>query len=164
MWLADDDWLGPEVIAACARRLPDRPDHLLVCPRSRYVRDGEQRSGEAGQSRSIDLPERASPAFYRTVTLNGPFYGLMRGEELMRVATLRPSNRSDWLVVASMALQGKVATLPDVAINRSLGGASRDAASLGRATGLSRERHATGTCSWRALPAVRSSTGPRSPT
>jgi len=137
MWLADDDWLGPGTVSACARRLLERPDHALVCPRSRYLRDGETAFWEKPVNLQQSSPQARVAAFYRTVTLNGPFYGLMRREQLLRVPPLRASIAADWLLVASIARQGKVATLPDVEINRSLGGASRDATSLGRAYGLS---------------------------
>lgn len=137
MWLADDDWLGPDTISACARRLIERPDHALVCARSRYFRDGATVFCEKPVNLQQPSPRARVAGFYRTVTLNGPFYGLMRREELVRIPPLRASIGADWLVVAAIAYQGKVATLPDVEINRSLGGASRDAASLARAYGLS---------------------------
>jgi glycosyltransferase involved in cell wall biosynthesis len=137
MWLADDDWLGPDTISACAKWLIERPDHALVCARSRYYRDGETAFYEKPVNLQQSSPRARVAGFYRTVTLNGPFYGLMRRDELMCIPPLRASIGADWLLVASVAYRGKVATLPDVEINRSLGGASRDAASLARAYGLS---------------------------
>jgi glycosyltransferase involved in cell wall biosynthesis len=137
MWLADDDWLDTGTVAACAQRLIERPDHSLVCASSRYFRDGEL----AFVERPVDLLQHSAPArvlgFYRTVTLNGPFYGLMRRQEVLRTAPLDAAIGADWLLVASIASLGKVATLRDVAINRSLGGVSKDEASLARAYGLS---------------------------
>jgi glycosyltransferase involved in cell wall biosynthesis len=137
MWLADDDWLDLGTVAACAKRLIERPDHSLVCGSSRYFRDGEL----AFVERPVDLLQSSARSrvlgFYRTVTLNGPFYGLMRRDELMRIAPLQASIGADWLLVASVARLGKVATLRDVAINRSLEGASKDERSLARAYGLS---------------------------
>jgi glycosyltransferase involved in cell wall biosynthesis len=137
MWLADDDWLDAGTVAACAQRLIERPDHSLVCATSRYFRDGEL----AFVERPVDLLQSSAPArvlgFYRTVTLNGPFYGLMRRQELLRIPPLQATVGGDWLLVASVASMGKVATLREVAINRSLGGVSKDEASLARAYGLS---------------------------
>ena len=137
MWLADDDWLGPGALAACAQRLIEHPDHSLACASSRYFRDGEPAFAE----RPVDLLQSTARArvlgFYRTVTLNGPFYGLMRREQLQSLPPLRATLGADWLLVASVASMGKVATLRDVAINRSLDGVSKDEASLGRAYGLS---------------------------
>jgi glycosyltransferase involved in cell wall biosynthesis len=137
MWLADDDWLGPDVILACARRLIGHPDHALVSARSRYFRDGETVFWEKSVNLQQSSPRARVAGFYRTVTLNGAFYGLMRREELGRIPPLKASIGADWLLVAAMAYRGKVATLPEVEINRSLGGASRDASSLARAYGLS---------------------------
>jgi glycosyltransferase involved in cell wall biosynthesis len=137
MWLADDDWLDAGTVAACAQRLLERPDHSLACAASRYFRDDEL----AFVERPVDLLQSSARArvlgFYRTVTLNGPFYGLMRRQELLRIPPLQASVGADWLLVASIASLGKVATLREVAINRSLGGVSKDEASLARAYGLS---------------------------
>jgi glycosyltransferase involved in cell wall biosynthesis len=137
MWLADDDWLETGTVAACAQRLIERPDHALVCASSRYFRDGEP----AFVERPVDLLQSSAGArvigFYRTVTLNGPFYGLTRREQLLLLPPLRTTLAADWLHVASLAKLGKVATVREVAINRSLGGVSKDEASLARAYGLS---------------------------
>ena len=140
MWLADDDWLGPGLVPALARRLTECPDQALVCGRSRYVRAGQI----AFVERPIDI-QQSSPAlrvaaFYRTVTLNGTFYGMMRRAQLIEVPPLRRSVGADWLFVAAVAYQGKISTIEDVDLNRSLGGASRDAESLRRAYGLTRRQ------------------------
>jgi len=137
MWLADDDWLDREYVEACTRVLVERPDHALVCGQSRYFRDDVFAFAE----RPVNL-QQASPgsrvlAFYRTVTLNGPFYGLMRREHLLHAAPLRNCVGADWLLVASVAYRGKVRTLDGVAINRSLEGASKDHAGLAGAYDLS---------------------------
>ena len=137
MWLADDDWLETGTVAACAERLIERPDHALVCAASHYFRNDEP----AFVERPVDLLQSSARArvigFYRTVTLNGPFYGLTRREQLMSLPPLRTTLAADWLHVASLAKLGKVATVREVAINRSLGGVSKDEASLARAYGLS---------------------------
>ena len=136
MWLADDDWLDPRTVGACAQRLIEASDHSLVCPRSRYFRDGEP----AFVERPVDLLQLSARArvlgFYRTVTLNGPFYGLMRRDQLLGVPALRATVGADWLLIASVASLGKVATIRDVSLNRSLAGVSKDEASLARAYGL----------------------------
>ena len=137
MWLADDDWIDAGAVAACTRRLMERADHSLVCARAHYFRDDEPAFAE----RPVDLPQ-SSPrgrvlGYYRTVTLNGPFYGLMRREQLLSIPPLQVALGADWLLVAAIASLGKVATLGDVALNRSLDGVSKDEATLARAYGLS---------------------------
>ena len=140
MWLADDDWLETGTVAACAELLMAHPDVSLACASSRYCRDGES----AFVERPVDLRQSSPRArvlgFYRTVTLNGTFYGLMRREQVSSLPPLRATIGADWLLVAAVAGLGEVATLREVAINRSLDGASKDAASLGRAYGLSPRR------------------------
>ena len=137
MWLADDDWLGEGALAACAQLLIERPDHAIACARSHYVRGGEPAFAE----RPVDLLQASARgrviAFFRTVTLNGPIYGLMRREHLLAIPPLRAALGADWLLVAEVASLGKVATLGHVTLNRSLDGVSRDEASLSRAYGLS---------------------------
>jgi glycosyltransferase involved in cell wall biosynthesis len=139
MWLADDDWIDPGYVAACAEVLDRHADHVVVCGRGRYYRAGEQ----AFVERPVNLRSRSRNArllgFYRTVTLNGPFYGVIRRELLLGMPT-RKTVGSDWLVVAALAYTGKIRTVEGVSVHRSVEGASQDQDSLGRAYGLSRRQ------------------------
>lgn len=133
MWLADDDWLDPGYVSACARVLVERPDHALVCGRARCFRNetfafAERPLNLLGSSRRGRVL-----GFYRTVTLNGAFYGLVRREQISEL----PFPNVDWLLVASRAYLGKVRTLHSPSLNRSIEGASKDAEALGRGLGLS---------------------------
>jgi len=140
MWLADDDWLDPGYAAACVSALELAPDHALACGRGRYYRDG----AFAFVERRVDIQASSARVrlvgFYRTVGLNGPYYGVMRRQQLQRLP-LVTGLASDWLLVAAVAWSGKVRTLDGVAIHRRLEGASEGHASLAGAYGLSR-RHA----------------------
>jgi glycosyltransferase involved in cell wall biosynthesis len=133
MWLADDDWIDPSYVSQCASILAQRPDELLVCGRARYYRGGEFAFAE----RPVNLLARSGWArlidFYRTVTLNGPFYGVMRRKPLETI----PLSRFDWLFVGSLAYLGKIRTLENVSLHRSLEGGSQDAETLARSLGLS---------------------------
>lgn len=135
MWLSDDDWLDPTYLAQCARGLREQPDHALICGGARYY-DGEKL---VLTGRAINLthasPQRRVAAYYRQVDDNAMFYGLMRREQLAR-ATLQNVAGGDWILMAQMAFQGKVRTLADCHINRSVGGASKDTRSIVRALRL----------------------------
>ena len=150
MWLADDDWIDPGYVEACTRVLQERPDHTVVCGRGMYYRDGAY----AFTERAVNLGSPSSPArllgFYRTVTLNGPFYGVIRRDALAGAPARTVGG--DWFVVAALAYRGKVKTEDNVAIHRSAEGASQDADSLQRAYGLTarQARH------WYAIVALQS--------
>lgn len=140
MWLADDDWIDPGYVAACIRVLERHPDHTVVCGRGRYYRDGAY----AFTERPVNLVSASRRArllgFFRTVTLNGPYYGVIRREAIPQPPARRLVG-GDWFLVAALAYAGKVRTLEEVAIHRSTEGASQDAESLRRAYGLT-ERQA----------------------
>jgi glycosyltransferase involved in cell wall biosynthesis len=137
MWLGDDDWLDDAYIARCAQALGENPDHSLVCGRDKYYENGEF----VLESIRINLPEDSAAervrSYYRQVTINGTFYGLMRREQITRVP-FYDVFAGDWLFVAQVALLGKVKTLESVAINRSVSGASQDIQRLAAKSGLSK--------------------------
>jgi glycosyltransferase involved in cell wall biosynthesis len=149
MWLADDDWLDPGYISACASVLDQHADHSLVCGRAAYFRAGEPTIVE----RPVNLQSHSAAVrlvgFYRTVTRNGTFYGVIR-RELLAALPFPSTVGSDWLLVASLAYSGKIRTVDGVSIHRSVTGASQDQQSLRRAYGLSKRqaRH------WYAVIAV----------
>lgn len=139
MWLADDDWLDPGYVAACVSVLDAHPDHVVVCGRARYYRGDEYAFAERPVNLLSSSPHARLLGFYRTVTLNGTFYGVIRRDPLLHIPA--PTGlASDWLLVAALTRAGKIRTLDDVSIHRSVAGASQDHASLARAYGLSRRQ------------------------
>jgi GT2 family glycosyltransferase len=139
--LADDDWLDADYVERCLAALEGRPDHALVGGLARYHEDG----APVGDGRPTDLPED-DPAqrlrrYLRGVDDNGIFYGLMRTADLRRAAPLREVLGGDWLLVAAVAFNGKVATLPDTHVHRTRGGTSR---SIPRIVASMRERRGIG--------------------
>ena len=142
MWLADDDWVDPAYVSECARVLLANPDHALVAGRTRFFRSGELAFAEREVNLLSASPTARVAGFYRTVTMNGAFYGLVRREQVAELP-LRSGLGFDWLRVASLAYLGKVRTLGHVSINRSIEGVSRDSASLAGAFGLTRRQAAS---------------------
>jgi glycosyltransferase involved in cell wall biosynthesis len=139
MWLGDDDSLDPSYVSECASVLLANDDHTLVCGRARYYRDGAFAFAERDVNLLADSPTRRIAGFYRQVTLNGAFYGVMRRGQAVQVP-LVPDVGGDWLLVAHLAFLGKVRTLRSTAIHRSLGGSSRDASALADLHGVPRMR------------------------
>lgn len=127
--LADDDWLEDEYVSTCLAELRGRPDHVLVGGRARYYADG--RLVSTGVELQLDQPRGADRvlAYYRQVQDNATFYGLMRTAALRRAAPLRNTLGNDWLLMAGVAWQGRVAMLDAVTVHRDAGGTS---AELGR--------------------------------
>lgn len=139
MWLADDDWLDPGYVSACASVLEQHADHSLVCGRATYYREGVTPVVERPVTLQSSSAAVRLVGFYRTVTRNGTFYGVIR-RELLAALPFPATIGSDWLLVASLAYSGKIRTVAGVSIHRSLAGASQDQESLRRAYGLSKRQ------------------------
>ena len=134
MWLADDDWLDRSYVSRCLAVLCEQSDYRLVCGRGKYFKDGKFCFDEL----DINLLENSGAdrvlSFYRQVGMNGAFYGLMRRRAVKLPA--RSNMGGDWIFVARLAFEGKIVTLPDVFVNRSVIGASQDIKKLARSAGL----------------------------
>ena len=108
---------------------------VLVGGRSRYVRDGQPiTSGVAHDHRQADPAARVRDYLAR-VDDNGIFYGVIRRRTLERARPLPNVLGNDWLHVARVVFQGKVAVRDDVHIHRELGGTSADVGSILRTFG-----------------------------
>lgn len=138
MVLSDDDWLEPDYVASCLHALHADPSLALVCGRARYLRDGETVRLGVDLQLLDDSPVRRVLAYLRAVDENGLFYGLMRREAMRAATPMRNVLGNDWLVVAAIAVQGKLATIHSSAVNRELDGTSADFAKLTATLGLPR--------------------------
>jgi hypothetical protein len=141
MLLADDDWLDADYVEQCLAKLYSRPDRALVGGLVRYY-DGDHvvREGR-GTDLSQENPGKRMRRYLRGVDDNAIFYGLARTADLQRAAPMPDVLGADWLLVAALAFAGKVLTVPDTHINRSLGGTSQ---SIPRILTTVRERTALG--------------------
>lgn len=117
MWLADDDWIEPNYLSACVKRHDDQPDHALVAGRVRY----QHKEREPFDGASIDLQQDDSAermlGYYRGVTDNGIFYGVMK-TEFARRSAFPNTLGGDWIFLAGLIYQGKVSTLRETVIHR----------------------------------------------
>ncbi|HEX4008583.1 MAG TPA: glycosyltransferase family A protein [Solirubrobacteraceae bacterium] len=145
MWLSDDDWLDPAYVSRCVAELRADPDTVLVCGGGRYHRDGHHVLDE----RPIELTDRHPAArlvrYFARVSLNGPVFGVAARDDLLPIG-FPPVIGGDWMLVAALAAKGRVRTLPDVHIHRSMSGLGSDAARLADDFGLqgllARQSHA----------------------
>ena len=128
MWLGDDDWIDSNYIHDCVAVLENEPDCSLAGGRGRFVNAGVVVAEapplillqDSGADRVLD--------YYSNVTHNNVFYGLMRRRQL-NAARFTNVIGGDWLIVAAMALSGKVFGV-DAIVNRSGSGMSSNRESL----------------------------------
>jgi glycosyltransferase involved in cell wall biosynthesis len=136
MWLSDDDWLDPSYLSRCVEALSTDAELSLVCGTAKYIDEsGREHPGIAMNLLHDSAPERVL-RFYGRVNDNGTFYGVMLRERLL-ANPMQNVLGGDWLLVATLALSGKIRTLENVSIHRSRGGVSADVRALARAHGLS---------------------------
>jgi Glycosyl transferase family 2 len=129
MWLSDDDELEPAYIRRCLNALRADPGLVGVCGRGRYHRHGEPAVLERSLNLQAARPSVRVLRYFSQVTLNGALYSVFPRPELERVP-FREVISGDWVLVGAMAARGRLRTLEDVHIVRSLTGMSTDAQEL----------------------------------
>jgi hypothetical protein len=142
MWLSDDDWLDPGYVSACLAALDEDPSTVLAVGRPMYHRTGAEPQLENPANLLQTRPGARMLAYYATVDVNGPLYGLAR-------RGARPEFREllggDWLVVGALAHRGRVRTLEGVHVHRSLEGMSTGDAFAQTEFGVRGNRHVQAT-------------------
>jgi len=117
MWLGDDDWISPNYIYECMDIFTQNSDYALVAGIANYY-FGEKYLGEGTV---INLEEANDCdrllSYYRQVSDNGVFYGLMRREDIANIP-MRTTMGGDWLMIAALSFLGKVKTITKVSVNR----------------------------------------------
>ena len=123
-WISADDWLEPGCLRKCAEALAIRPDAIGVTTSfTIHSRDAAPRY----ELYRGEFPTSADPArrfermlwfFHAGDAKYDPIYGLYRRERLMRSHRLRPSERTDWLLSAELALEGPILHLDERLANR----------------------------------------------
>jgi glycosyltransferase involved in cell wall biosynthesis len=113
-WISSDDWLEPGCLSACIHALRTRPDAVGVTTYFTIeAADGSTRYEEyAGEFPTSPDParrfERMLWFFHAGDAKYDPIYGLYRRDALMRSHRLRPSEQTDWLLSAELALMGPI--------------------------------------------------------
>jgi glycosyltransferase involved in cell wall biosynthesis len=135
MWLGDDDWIEQQCyLSTCLDFISSNSDCELVCGRVSYLRHGEA----CFEEQDMDLMQESASErvldYFRRVGMNGIFYGLMRRSSAKKVFNSGGLG-GDWLLIAHLAALGKVHTVSDVQLNRSIAGMSSDMRTLARQAG-----------------------------
>lgn len=129
VFLADDDWMDSEYIEKCVGVLTGDSRFSLVGGSTRYYRNGQLEFAEIPVDIRDSNPYSRVDSYYRQVCGNGIFYGVMRRVHVSGWK-IHSGFGGDWVWVSQLAWLGKVATLREVVIHRSLDGASSDLAAL----------------------------------
>jgi glycosyltransferase involved in cell wall biosynthesis len=113
-WISADDWLEPGCLSTCVRALESRPDAIGVTTWfTIHTPDGLTRYEEYPG----EFPDSPDPArrfermlwfFHAGDAKYDPIYGVYRRDRLMRTPFPRPSERTDWLISAELALLGPI--------------------------------------------------------
>ena len=123
-WISHDDWLEPGCLSACVRALESRPDAVGVSTWfTIHTSDGSTRYEEYRG----EFPDSPDPArrfermlwfFHAGDAKYDPMYGVLRRDCLARTAFPGPSERTDWLTAAELALRGPIINLDQRLANR----------------------------------------------
>lgn len=123
-WISADDWLEPRCLSTCVRALESRPDAIGVTTwftihtpdrPTRY----EEYPGEFPDSPDLARRfERMLWFFHAGDAKYDPIYGTYRRDRLLRTPFPRPSERTDWLIAAELALLGPIIHVNERLANR----------------------------------------------
>jgi len=135
MWLSDDDWIDGEYVSRCVAALSADPATALVCGLARYYRGAahvidERPTNLASARAGVRLMQ-----YFASVSVNGPLFGVFRRAELLE-AGFPPGVGGDWMLIAGVAARGRVRTLSEVHIHRSLTGLGADGSRLAQSFGM----------------------------
>jgi glycosyltransferase involved in cell wall biosynthesis len=123
-WISADDWLEPGCLSTCVRSLEARSDAIGVTTGFTIHSPGAPPRYEGYQG---EFPTSPDPArrfermlwfFHAGDAKYDPIYGTFRRAALARSHGLRPSERTDWLLCAELALMGPILHVEDRLANR----------------------------------------------
>lgn len=124
MWLGHDDWIDPAYLERCVPQIRDDSSYSLVAGLPRYYKDGKPAYTGVTLQATDPTPAARIVSYLRQVADNGVFYGVMRTADIRRIQ-FPDMLGADWMIVASLAFLGKIATVPEVSVHRDIGGTSR---------------------------------------
>ena len=114
-WASSNDYCAPEFLARCLAVLDASADVALVYPRTRLFREtiADGQDYEDG----VDIrDENAAVRFERMIAqlqLNNIMNGVMRSGPLKRTPLIKPFFASDCVLMAELALYGKIIEYPE---------------------------------------------------
>jgi glycosyltransferase involved in cell wall biosynthesis len=135
MWLSDDDWIDPGYVSRCLAVLREEPGTVLAAGIARYHSDGTHVVDERPTDLTSRRPGARVATYLARVNVNGALFGVARRDDMLRPG-FQDVIGGDWLLVAALAARGRVRTVGDVHIHRSIDGLSSDRRKLGESFGI----------------------------
>lgn len=133
MWLADDDWISDNYVSACMDYMLAHDDTVMVSGTGVHV--DKDRSWQAERmSIASPYPCLRFLYYYFFINDNSFFYGVMDKENLQLLA-LEDKSGNDCHFIAAIAYQGKIKTLEETNVYRSVAGVSSSMSKAARQWG-----------------------------
>ncbi len=113
-WAGHDDLLAKTYLARCVEVLDSEPDVVLCTAESRVIDDTGRAVGAYGSGGRFDLEDPTQRFRHVSRFDINPFYeifGVFRCEALRRTRLIRGFSGGDGILLAEIALQGKVRTI-----------------------------------------------------
>jgi glycosyltransferase involved in cell wall biosynthesis len=123
-FISADDWLEPGCLSACVRALDFDPEAVGVTTWfTLHMPDGTTKPAEFRDVFPTELaPEQRFARMlwvcHGAKALYDPVYGMYRRQRMLRCHPLRPSERTDWLLTAELALEGRILNIEQRLANR----------------------------------------------
>jgi glycosyltransferase involved in cell wall biosynthesis len=123
-WISADDWLEPQALSTGVEMLERHPEavgatsgFVIHAPGAapRFERYGGEFPSSSDPARRF---ERMLWFFHAGDAKYDPVYGIYRRESLVRSGRIRPSERTDWLLSAELALSGPIVHVDELLANR----------------------------------------------
>lgn len=132
LWLADDDWLDDNYIEECVSFLEKNDTYSIAVGLCHYHKDYLSiQSSTSNISIEGESPYFRVFKYFRTVTLNAYFYGLVRLNDCREINLPRIIG-FDWILVSFLVFIGKVKVLATTGSHIMGGGISNDIVSLNK--------------------------------
>jgi glycosyltransferase involved in cell wall biosynthesis len=116
-WVCADDELAPTLLADCVKVLQDDPEVVLCCGRTQLIDMASNRLdvyGDHFDALSADPLERYRIVRKQLKLCTSILAGVMRVDALKRCGYMANYPHSDRVLMAGLALQGKLVLLPQV--------------------------------------------------
>ena len=113
-WQSGSDTCDPTFAERCVKLLEENDDVVLACPRVRLVdEEGRSRNYDNDFGLMMDRPSDRFIFLVNNIGLSNLFNGVVRSTALSRTPLNKQYRGSDIPILASLALQGKVALIEE---------------------------------------------------
>jgi glycosyltransferase involved in cell wall biosynthesis len=123
-WISADDWLEPQALSEAVRALERHPDAVGATSGFTLHTPGAAPRYEPYPGEFPSSPDAARRFdrmlwfFHAGDAKYDPVYGVYRREQLMQSGRIRPSERTDWLLSAELALMAPIVHIGEMLSHR----------------------------------------------